>query len=399
MDDNKKFCVIGVGGAGCRVISHLVNEPGADKFKLIAIDTDKNSLDSCGLAEEDCIVAGAIWRNGRGTGGSVIDGQRALSHERKRIEEMIRDAKMLIICAGLGGGTASGGVQIVLSCASNLHIPAVTLVTMPFSVEGGLRQKTAEQALNNEIIRVADAVIPIPNDLLFAGLDPATPLAEAFRLADCEMARSVMALSTVLTSGNLLNADFSDFSALLWRKKSRCALGIGVIDTNTEGEEFTAEKAFSKLLESPLLGGPSTLCDADAVIFTLTGGEELSLQNAQSIFSISSSHIGKKTKIMVGAAVSPDWQGKFQYTALAVRYEQERIPESTGSGRKKSKRAARIEEDEGDMVQQSLPLAEAEFSRGIMENTTPVRWNNEELDIPTFQRKNLIIDTGKNTVS
>ena len=135
------------------------------------------------------------------------------------------------------------------------------------------------------------------------------------------------------------------------------------------------------------------------MIFTLTGGEELSLQNAQSIFSISSSHIGKKTKIMVGAAVSPDWQGKFQYTALAVRYEQESIPESTGSGRKKSKRAARIVEEEGDMVQQSLPLAEAEFSRGIMENTTPVRWNNEELDIPTFQRKNLIIDTGKNTVS
>lgn len=398
MNDNKKFCVTGVGGAGCRVISHLLREPGAGQLKLTAIDTDKNSLAECGLAPENCIVAGEIWRNGRGTGGSVIDGQRALSHERKRIEEMLRDTDMLIICAGLGGGTASGGVPIVLSCASNLHIPAVTLVTMPFSVEGGLRQRNAEQAVNNEIIRIADAVIPIPNDLLFAGLDPATPLAEAFQLADREMARSVLALSTVLSAGNLLNSDFADFSALLWRKKSRCALGIGVVDTNVD-KEFTAEKAFARLMESPLLGGPSGLCDADAVIFTLTGGPELSLHNAQSIFTISSSHLSKKTSVMVGAAVHPDWHGKFQYTALAVKYEEESIPKTSRSERSKNKRAERIEKDDGDMIQQSLPLTETEFSRGIMEKTTPVRWNGEELDIPTFLRRNQIVDTGKNTVS
>ena len=87
--ENGKFCVIGAGGAGCRVISHLVNEPGADKLKFIAIDTDKNGLAASGLAPENCILAGELWRNGRGTGGSVIDGQRAMSHERKRIEEML----------------------------------------------------------------------------------------------------------------------------------------------------------------------------------------------------------------------------------------------------------------------------------------------------------------------
>ena len=399
MNENGKFCVIGVGGAGCRVISHLLDEPGVDNIKLIAIDTDKNGLAASRLAPENCILAGELWRNGRGTGGSVIDGQRAMSHERKRIEEMLKDVKMLVICAGLGGGTASGGVPIVLSCASNLHVPAVTLVSMPFSVEGGLRQRTAEQAVNNEIIRIADAVIPIPNDLLFAGLDPATPLAEAFQLADREMARSVLAFSTILCSGNLLNADFSDFSALLWRKKSRCSLGIGVIDTADGQEDFTAEKAFAKLLESPLLGGASALCDADAVIFTLTGGPELSLSDAQSVFTVSSSHIGKKTAVMVGAAVYPEWQGKFQYTALAVKYELEEISPGTGAVRRKSKRAESVEQDTGDMIQELLPLTETEFSRGIMEKTTPVRWNGEELDIPTFLRKNHIVDTGKGTVS
>lgn len=394
--ENGKFSVIGIGGAGCKILSHISREPGAEKMHLIAIDTDRNDLEKCPVQEENRILAGELWRNGRGTGGSVIDGQRALSHERKRIEELLNGSRMAVICAGLGGGTASGGIPIILSCASNLHIPTVVIASMPFSVEGGLRQRTSEHAVNNEIIRIADAMISIPNDLLFAGLDPATPLAEAFQLADREMAQAVMALSTILLAGNLLNAGFSDFSAMLRRRKASCALGIGVVDTGSENS-FTAEAAFAKLLGSPLLGGAAHLCDADAVIFTLTGGEELSLGDAQSVFTIASDHIGKKTGIMVGAAVDPAWKGRFQFTALAIKYEEEPIPAASGE-RRKSKHKSRIEETESDMIQQILPLSENEYRRGIMEKTTPVRWNGEELDIPTFQRRNITIDTGKPTM-
>ena len=58
--ENKNITILGVGGAGCRVISHLLREPGADQLKLIAIDTDKNSLAESGLAPENCIVAAEI---------------------------------------------------------------------------------------------------------------------------------------------------------------------------------------------------------------------------------------------------------------------------------------------------------------------------------------------------
>lgn len=98
--------------------------------------------------------------------------------------------------------------------------------------------------------------------------------------------------------------------------------------------------------------------------------------------------------------VDEKWRGKFQYTALAVNYEKEALPAgSQGTERKKSKRQSRLELSDGDMIQQTLPLSENEFSRGIMEKTTPVRWNGEELDIPTFLRKNQVIDTGKDQLS
>ncbi len=392
MSEQSQLCVIGIGGAGCRIISFLAASPGADKLRLCAIDTDRSGLETSTLAPDKCLLAGELWRNGRGTGGNVIDGQRAVAHERKNIENLIGNARMVVICGGLGGGTASGGIPIILSCASNLHVPTVAMVSLPFSIEGGMRQRTSEQALSNEIIKVADSVIAIPNDLLFASLDPATPLAEAFRLADEEFSRSVLAITSILNAGNLLNADFSDFASLLWRQKSRCAIGVGVVDVKADGK-FTPEKAFSRLLESPLLGGPSRLCDADAVILTLTGSPALSLSDAQSVFAIASKHIGKKNRILMGAAVDPAWQDVFQFTALTIKYEEE--PIKPAAEKRKSKRAAR-EEESGDMIQQTLPWTDAEYSKGIMEKTTPVRWKGEELDVPTFQRRNQIVDTGKN---
>ena len=99
----------------------------------------------------------------------------------------------------------------------------------------------------------------------------------------------------------------------------------------------------------------------------------------------------------MGAAVDPAWKGRFQFTALAVKYEDEPIAPSSSQERRKSKRKNRMDTDESDMFQQMLPLSENEYSRGIMEKTTPVRWNGEELDVPTFQRRNLTIDTGKQT--
>ena len=41
-----------------------------------------------------------------------------------------------------------------------------------------------------------------------------------------------------------------------------------------------------------------------------------------------------------------------------------------------------------------FPLLEP-LSKGIMEKTMPVLWNGEDLDIPTFKRRNAAVDNGK----
>lgn len=116
----------------------------------------------------------------------------------------------------------------MLSVARKLEIPTLFFVSLPFTLEGHSKRKIAEDTVKEELLGLADAVICLPNDLLFSVLESTTPLSNAFKLADQELSRTVLALTMVLLHGNLLAADFGNFITLLRRKKSFCSIGVGV---------------------------------------------------------------------------------------------------------------------------------------------------------------------------
>ena len=86
--ENKMVTVLGIGGAGCRVLRGFVGSPAAASLRLLAVDTDRRGLEGLNLPEGSTLLAGARWRGGRGCGGNVLDGQRALAHERAALERM-----------------------------------------------------------------------------------------------------------------------------------------------------------------------------------------------------------------------------------------------------------------------------------------------------------------------
>ena len=130
----KEITILALGGAGCRILRALAEAPAAQSLRLLAADTDAESLARSGVAENCRLLAGARWRGGRGCGGNVIDGQRAMAHERSTLEQMLSGSAMLMVIGGLGGGTASGGVPVVLSVARKLGIPTMFLMTLPFAL-------------------------------------------------------------------------------------------------------------------------------------------------------------------------------------------------------------------------------------------------------------------------
>ncbi|MDD3885926.1 MAG: hypothetical protein PHI35_03540 [Victivallaceae bacterium] len=401
--EKKVVTLLALGGAGCRILNAISGDPALSGIRLAAADTDSESLKNSGAPEADRLLAGGVWRHGRGCGGNPIDGQRAFSHERGNLEKLLTGADFLFVIAGLGGGAASGGAPVVLSVARRMNLPVFFVVTMPFSLEGHTRRRTAEECVANELVGLADAVIPLPNDLLFSVLEPNTPLTEAYALSDVEAGRTVVAMARLLAAGNLMSADFADLSSVLRRRKCLCSVGVGVARREDGGAE-TGMQALEKMLASPLLGGAGKLRSADAVMFTLLGGPELSLGEAKQVFELAGRQVSPETSLVVGAAVHEAWRGMLQLSAVTVKYDIESAPGSDVAARSATRPApvrrhkgAAVQEaaESGDLLQPSLFEL---FTRGIMEQTTRTTWRGEDLDVPAFRRRGMAIDTGE-TVS
>ena len=388
---SENVCIMALGGAGCRILGEFSDFEEAKKFRLLAVDSDVESLKSSGLPEENWIQAGKLLRSGRGCGGDLISGQQALANERKNLAAILADTKVLIIVAGLGGGLATGGLPVILGVAAKLHIVTAVVATLPFAMEGALRRQHSEDKLKNDILPLADAVITLPNDLLFSTLPAEVSMIDAFKLSDQEVSRSVMSLVAILGGGNLFSADFASFTGVLKRRQTLCSLGTARVNTGDD----VVEKAMEKMLSSPLLGGPDALDNADAILFSLLGGPELSLATARAALDLCSRHIVPESEknILLGASAAEEFAGKLQLTVLAVRYL-DRSEVFREPARKKSGiRAVAADESDGNL-QMDLPNLTVE-DKGIMENTVPVVYDGEDWDIPAFKRHGLVIDTGK----
>lgn len=392
--ERKEITVLGIGGTGCRIVGILKENPLSAPLRLLAIDSDTSGLERSGLSEEERLLAGARWRSGRGCGGNVLDGQRVIAHERARIEKLLEGVPFLLVIGGLGGGTASGGMPVVLSVARKLEIPTLFIVTLPFTLEGHSKRKIAEDTVKEELLGLADAVICLPNDLLFSVLEATTPLTSAFKLADQELSRTVLALTMILLHGNLLAADFGNYVTLLRRRKSFCSIGVGIASTEIDGET-RGEAALERLLHSPLLGGADKLGEADAVIFTLLGGPELSLGETKQLLELAGRQAGAEAQLIVGAATGEDWSGRIMLAAVTVKFDAEseadELLRTSAERTPKRARAAAVQAADADQL--VLPLEPV--SKGVMERGAQVKWGNEDLDIPTFKRRNVMIDNGK----
>ena len=87
-----------------------------------------------------------------------------------------------------------------------------------------------------------------------------------------------------------------------------------------------------------------------------------------------------------------------QLTAVTIRFDAETV--TVEAMRKETSRmprrgrAAAGAADGASTQLELFPLLEP-LSKGIMEKTMPVLWNGEDLDIPTFKRRNAAVDNGK----
>ena len=156
----------------------------------------------------------SFFRRGLGAGGSPSVGAKAAEESIEEIMEMVKDADLVFVTAGMGGGTGSGAAPIVAECAKKAGALTVGVVTKPFGFEGRRRMQQARQAIS-EMKGKVDTLIVVSNDKLLQIVPENTPLTDAFLVADDILRQGVVGISEIIIKPGLVNVDFADVRTIM----------------------------------------------------------------------------------------------------------------------------------------------------------------------------------------
>jgi len=304
--------VIGIGGAGCNAINTMITS-GLSRVDFIASNTDLQALDRS-LAPYK-IQLGPDRTRGLGAGAKPEIGRDAALESREHIRECIDGADMVFVTAGMGGGTGTGAAPIVASIAREMGILTVGVVTKPFQYEGHRRHKHAEEGIR-ELRRHVDTLLVIPNQRLLGIVDKATPLLEAFKVADDVLRQAIQGIADVITTTGHVNVDFADVRTVM-SHTGRAVMGMGVAQGQNRAIEAAQKAMCSPLLEEGSVEG------ARGVLLNITGGPSMSLHEIEEAASIIQQTADPEANIIVGQVINPDIGEELIITVIATGFERD----------------------------------------------------------------------------
>ncbi len=254
-----RILVIGVGGAGNNAVNRMIDE-NVEGVELIAINTDKQILSQSRATTK--IQIGEKLTKGLGAGAKPEIGASAVEENREEITDIMKDANMVFVTCGMGGGTGTGAAPVVAEIARNLGILTVGVVTKPFSFEGKPRMNNALNGIA-KLKENVDTLIVIPNDKLLQICDKRTTIPEALKKADEVLQQGVQGVTDLINKPGLINLDFADIQTVM-RDKGVAHIGIG-----TASGDNKAVDAIKSAMDSPLL--ETTVTGATDIIVNFSG--------------------------------------------------------------------------------------------------------------------------------
>ncbi len=290
-DNVAKISVIGVGGGGCNMINHMINE-GSHKIDLIAANTDLQVLHISKAPKK--IQLGLKLTKGLGAGMKPEVGRDSAVESYEDIKSSLKGADIVFIAAGLGGGTGTGAAAIIAKAAKEIGALTVSVVTKPFTWEGKKRAGLANLGLE-EIKKVSDSIIVVPNDRLLEIIDENVGMKDAFRIIDNILYQAVNGMTEViLTPGNSdINTDFADVKTIM-QHRGMALMGIG----KAKGES-AAQKALEDAIDSPLLDKVS-LSGAKGILIHFNIHPQVSLFAINDVMSSIHDTIDSNAEIIFG---------------------------------------------------------------------------------------------------
>lgn len=394
--------VIGVGGGGGNALNTMIAS-GLSGVEFIAANTDAQALTHSKATVR--VQLGNEVTRGLGCGANPDKGRDSALEARDRLRELLIGADMVFVTAGLGGGTGTGAAPIVAEVAREVGALTVAVVTKPFLFEGRVRQRHAERGLD-ELHRVVDTLITIPNQRLLAVAGKNTKMKDAFRLADDVLQGAVRGISELITGHGLINLDFNDVRAIMNE------MGMALMGTGSAKGETRAVEAARAAISNPLLEDLS-MEGARGVLINFTGGSDMTLHEVEEAAKLIQESSHEDANIIFGAVIDEQLEGELRVTVIATGLDDGRIgrgrdrdvrerPSDMGNVRPLRRDETRPAAPVAEIVEEAafeppLPAASARdasatraSSRGEPQQPAPDNFDSpfdDEYEEPAFLRK------------
>ena len=187
INTHNKITVIGVGCAGGNVVKRMI-ETGMTYIECYVVNTDQRVINKVNYATP--VLIGSNTTHGFGCLGFPVRGRLAAEEDSEKLHQIVKDADIVFVLAGMGGGTGTGAAPVIASLSREQGAFTVSIVTLPFNFEGQGCFETAEQGLQ-KLRENADSVIAFPNQRILDRVESKLTISDAFGLSDEMLIRCV----------------------------------------------------------------------------------------------------------------------------------------------------------------------------------------------------------------
>ncbi len=307
-----RITVFGVGGAGGNAVNNMI-EKELQGVEFVVANTDAQALQQSHAPAK--IQMGVKVTEGLGAGARPSVGAAAAEETIEVIIDHLAGAHMCFITAGMGGGTGTGAAPIIAQAARELGVLTVGVVTKPFQFEGAKRMRQAEEGVD-QLQKMVDTLIIIPNQNLFRLANEKTTFTEAFSMADDVLYQGVKGVTDLMVRPGLINLDFADVRAVMDE------MGKAMMGTGEASGEDRAIQAAEKAIANPLLDEIS-LRGAKGVLINITGSHDLTLFELDEAANRIREEVDPDANIIVGSTLDTGLDGEMRVSVVATGIDAE----------------------------------------------------------------------------
>ncbi|MDC0144786.1 hypothetical protein OAK45_09695 [Verrucomicrobia bacterium] len=380
--------VVGLGSAGARVVDSLA-ALGFPASRFLAVDTDSEKLQHCQLAEK--LQLGESTRRGWGCSGDAGAGAACLRTAEGILAGKLADTDLLLLVTGLAGGLGGGGAPVVAEIAADAGTLVVALAIEPFDLEG------LDTESHDALLRLrgtADTVVRMPNQAVMDRQPAGSSVPECFEAANNLILEALLGMGRLLRTDGQMNIDFAHFHSLISEHHTESVMASLEVMGDSRPRAL-----MDAILRHPQLEAGRLLGETNGIVLCLSSGENLPMDEVDEVMS----HLrdaAPAAKLLLGVHTEP---GQGNGLSVLVMMPQ---PIEITSIEEGPELVNRLEELPPEPVlapedilvapllwtahQQQLPLVN--ISKGRFDKGEATLHNGEDLDIPTYQRRNIVLN-------